>query len=136
MSGGRQAGRFNKRRRSFISTKNQRCLRKIHKPAAALMKANIRQFLAILSKSTLCHATVPLMSSLLVIFVWGGEAILFIRPWVDGPTGQGQYATNFSNFSSDFFTQIFEVIAALTRSFLMTRYKNFSKSVIFGPIQR
>ncbi len=35
----------------FISTKNQRCLRKIQKPVAALVKAYICQFLAILSKS-------------------------------------------------------------------------------------
>ncbi len=40
----------------FYSTKNQRCLRKIQKPAAALMKANIRQFLAILSKSISCNS--------------------------------------------------------------------------------
>ncbi len=38
----------------FISTKNQRCLRKIQKPDAALIKANIRQFLSILSKSISC----------------------------------------------------------------------------------
>jgi hypothetical protein len=40
----------------FISTKNQRCLRKIQKPAATLMKTNIRQFLAILSKSISCDS--------------------------------------------------------------------------------
>ncbi len=42
--------------RCFISTENQRCLRRIQKPAAALVKAYIYQVLTILSKSISCDS--------------------------------------------------------------------------------